>query len=44
MIFKQAQIDTYLKKPNNTIKAILLYGQNEGLISEYSKKFMFRNS
>lgn len=40
MIFKQAQIDTYLKKPNNTIKAILLYGQNEGLISEYSKKFI----
>ena len=38
MIYKQAQIDSYFKKPSQDIKAFLLYGTNEGLISEYSKK------
>lgn len=38
MIFKQAQLDSYLKKGNSEIKAFLLYGANEGLISEVSKK------
>ena len=38
MIYKQAQIDSYFKKPSPQIKAFLLYGTNEGLISEYSKK------
>lgn len=40
MIYKQAQIDTYIKKPDPQIKAFLLYGQNEGLIAEYSKKLV----
>ncbi len=40
MIYKQAQIDTYIKKPDSRIKAFLLYGQNEGLIAEYSKKLV----
>ena len=38
MIYKQAQLDSYLKKNNPTIKAFLLYGSNEGLITELSKK------
>lgn len=40
MIYKPAQIDSYIKRPNSTIKAFLLYGQNEGLIAEYSKKLI----
>lgn len=40
MIFKQAQIDGYLKNPSSDVKAVLLYGQNEGLIAEYAKKFV----
>lgn len=38
MIYKQAQLDGYLKKNNPEIKAFLLYGTNEGLITELSKK------
>ena len=38
MILKSAQIESYCKKPGTNIKAILLYGSNEGLISEYSRK------
>lgn len=40
MIYKQAQIETYLKKTDDNIKAFLLYGQNEGLIAEYTKKLI----
>lgn len=40
MIYKQAQIETYLKKPDDSIKAFLLYGQNEGLVDEYTKKLV----
>ncbi len=40
MIYKQAQIESYLKKPDMAIKAVLLYGQNEGLIAEYIKKLV----
>ena len=40
MIYKQAQIESYLKKPDLAVKAILLYGQNEGLIAEYAKKLV----
>lgn len=40
MIYKQAQIETYLRKPDKNIKAVLLYGQNEGLIAEYTKKLV----
>lgn len=38
MIYKQAQIESYFKKPDMTVKAVLFYGQNEGLIAEYVKK------
>ena len=38
MIYKQAQIDAYFKKGDAAIRAFLLYGQNEGLIAEYTKK------
>ena len=40
MIYKPAQIESYLKKPDLAVKAILLYGQNEGLIAEYAKKLV----
>ena len=40
MIYKQVQIDNYLKKTDVSVKAILLYGQNEGLIAEYMKKLV----
>ena len=38
MIYKQAQLDGYLKKNNPEIKAFLLYGTNDGLIAELCKK------
>lgn len=38
MIFKQAQIDKYLKKNDPAIKAFVVYGSNEGLAAEYVKK------
>jgi DNA polymerase-3 subunit delta len=38
MIYKQAQIDGYLKKPDTSIKAFFIYGENEGLTSELCKK------
>ena len=38
MIYKQAQLDNYLKKNTPSIKAFLLYGTNDGLITELSKK------
>lgn len=38
MIYKQAQIDSFLKKNDPSIKAFLLYGPNEGLVAEYCKK------
>ena len=38
MIYKQAQLDNYLKKNIPSIKAFLLYGTNEGLITELCKK------
>lgn len=39
-IFRQAQIENYFKKPDSTIRAVLLYGANEGLIGEYVKSFV----
>ena len=39
MIFKSAQVENYCKRPDLNIKAILVYGSNEGLISEYMQKF-----
>lgn len=38
MIFKQAQIEKYLKKPDETLKAFVIYGANDGLVAEYVKK------
>lgn len=40
MIYKPVQIDNYLKKKDAQIRAVLLYGQNEGLIAEYVKKLV----
>jgi len=37
LIFKPAQIDKYLKKPDLGIKCFVVYGSNEGLIDEYVK-------
>ena len=39
MIYKQAQIDRFLKKADASIKVIVVYGTNDGLIAEYVKKF-----
>lgn len=40
MIFKQVQIDKFLKRPDSSIKAVLIYGTNEGLVAEYVKSFV----
>lgn len=40
MIYKQAQIDKYLKKPENAIKAFVIYGNNDGLVAEYVKNLI----
>lgn len=40
MIYKSVQTESYFKKPDLSVKAVLLYGQNEGLIAEYTKKFV----
>lgn len=39
MIYKAVQVDNYCKKPDMNIKAVLVYGSNEGLVSEYLRKF-----
>lgn len=38
MIFKSAQIEKYFKNPDLNIKAILIFGQNEGLATEYCRR------
>lgn len=40
MIFKQAQIDKYLKKPESNVKGFVVYGSNDGLVNEYVKKLV----
>ncbi len=40
MIYKQAQIDKYLKKPDLSVKAFVIYGSNDGLVNEYVKKLI----
>lgn len=40
MIFKQAQIDKYLKKPELQIKGFVVYGTNDGLVNEYTRKLI----
>lgn len=44
MIFKQAQIDKYLKKNDPAIKAFVVYGSNEGLAAEYVKSWLLRSA
>ncbi len=38
VIYKQAQIEKYLKKPDDAVKCWIVYGANEGLVSEYVRK------
>ncbi len=40
MIFKQVQIEKFLKKPDTSVRAVLVYGANEGLVGEYVKKLV----
>ena len=40
MNFKQAQIDNFLKKPDDSYRGVLIYGTNEGLISQYTDSFI----
>lgn len=40
MIYKQTQIDKYLKKPDLAIKAFVVYGTNDGLLNETVKKLI----
>lgn len=39
MIYKQVQIDKFLKRPDDSLRVVLVYGSNEGLIAEYVKSF-----
>jgi len=39
VIYKQAQIDCFLKKPDNSLKCVVVYGTNDGLVAEYVRKF-----
>ena len=38
MLFRQAQIDKFFKKPDAGIKCFVIYGSNEGLIASLVKK------
>ena len=40
MIFKQPQIDKFIKNPDIKYRAVVLYGSNEGLIAEYANSFI----
>ncbi len=40
MIYKAAQLDKYLKKPESGIRGFLIYGSNEGLVAEYLRKLI----
>lgn len=40
MIYKAAQIEKYLKKPEPQVKGFLVYGSNEGLVAEYVRKLI----
>lgn len=37
MIYKAGQIERFYKKPDDSVKAWIIYGANEGLIAEYVK-------
>lgn len=38
MIFKSVQIDNYIKRPDEKIKAFLVYGSNDGLVLDTVKR------
>ena len=40
MIFKQPQIDKFIKKPDTKYRAVVIYGSNEGLVAEYTNSFI----
>lgn len=40
MIYKTAQIEKFLKKPDLNIRGFLVYGANEGLIAEYVRSLI----
>ena len=40
MIFKEPQIEKFLKSPSTDIRIVLIYGTNEGLIAQYRSKFI----
>lgn len=40
MLYKQAQIDRFLKKPDASLKCVVVYGTNDGLVAEYVKQFI----
>ena len=39
MNFRQTDIESFLKKPNPQIKCVVIYGTNEGMIADYTKRF-----
>ena len=39
MIYKQPQIDRFVKKPDTSLKCVVIYGTNDGLVAEYVKQF-----
>ena len=40
MIYKAAQIEKYLKKPDPAVRGFVVYGSNEGLAAEYVRKLI----
>lgn len=38
MIFKSVQVDNYIKRPDDKIKAFLVYGSNDGLVLDTVKR------
>ena len=39
MNYKQTDIDRFLKNPDASLKCVLLFGKNEGMIADLFKKF-----
>lgn len=40
MIFKQPQIDKFIKKTDVKYRAVVIYGSNDGLVAEYTNSFI----
>ncbi len=38
MIFKSVQIDNFIKKPDEKIRVVLVYGSNDGLLRDTVKR------